>query len=332
MTTRRRLGAALAVSALLSMSAGARAQAVDDATRAAARELGTAGVQAYQAGDYETASEKLEKAYRVLKAPSLGLWSARALVKQRRLVQAAERYLEVTRLSPSSGDVKVQKQALVDAEKELAELEPTIPAVVVELQGAAPADVTLSLDGAPVPSELVGEKRRTDPGNHRIEAARGAERRAEEFTVREGEVKAVTLKFVGEAKPPAAGAAEESSASTADSSPGSALPIVGLVTAGAGVVALGVGTYFGLHAKSLNDQSNADGHCTNGCDPTGTKLRNDAGSAADISTALFIGGGALVATGLTLYFVGGSSKSSTTAGVSPLVVRSGAGVSLAGAF
>jgi hypothetical protein len=96
---------------VLGFSSAARAQAVDDGSRAVARSLGTTGVEAYRAGDYATANDKLDKAYQILQAPSLGLWSARALVKLNRLVKAAERYREVTRLPVSSGDTAVQKQA-----------------------------------------------------------------------------------------------------------------------------------------------------------------------------------------------------------------------------
>jgi uncharacterized protein HemY len=66
---------------------------VDAATRFAVRKLGDAGVSAYRAGDYESASEKLEKAYELMPVPSLGLWSARALVQRGSWTQAAERYL-----------------------------------------------------------------------------------------------------------------------------------------------------------------------------------------------------------------------------------------------
>src|SRR5262245_41613860 len=98
---------------LLSLSLGlgvahAQSKSVDPATRAAARDLGSAGVKAYQEGDYATATEKLEKAYALLPMPSLGLWSARALAKQNKLVAASERYLEVGRLEVSGGDAEVQ--------------------------------------------------------------------------------------------------------------------------------------------------------------------------------------------------------------------------------
>jgi predicted deacylase len=119
---------AIGVVFLLSTGA-ASAQAVDDATRGAARTLGYDGVKAYQSGDYPVANEKLDKAYRVLKVPSLGLWSARALVKVGRLVEASERYAEVSRLPTSGGDETVQKQAQVDARAELEALAPRVPSL-----------------------------------------------------------------------------------------------------------------------------------------------------------------------------------------------------------
>src|SRR5262245_16171888 len=75
--------------------------ASDDATRAAARQLGEEGVEAYWAGDNEQAHAKLERAYQLFSAPTLALWSARACVRVGRWVEAAERYREVTRPSSS---------------------------------------------------------------------------------------------------------------------------------------------------------------------------------------------------------------------------------------
>ncbi|HET7540899.1 MAG TPA: hypothetical protein VFK05_13545 [Polyangiaceae bacterium] len=69
-----------------------------------------------------------------------------------------------------------------------------------------------------------------------------------------------------------------------------------------GAVGLGLGTAFGFAALSKNNASNADGHCdSTGCDDRGSELRNDALSAARVSTWCFIAGGALAATGITLY-------------------------------
>jgi hypothetical protein len=75
---------------------------------------------------------------------------------------------------------------------------------------------------------------------------------------------------------------------------------VALVIGGVGIVAAGVGAYFGVSAISKNSDSNADGHCVgNRCDPTGTQLRNDAMSAGNISTVLIgVGAAAVAAAGV----------------------------------
>jgi len=50
----------------------------DDSTRAAARSLGTQGIEAYWANDFDTANTKLDRAYRLYATATLGLWSARS--------------------------------------------------------------------------------------------------------------------------------------------------------------------------------------------------------------------------------------------------------------
>jgi hypothetical protein len=71
-----------------------------------------------------------------------------------------------------------------------------------------------------------------------------------------------------------------------------------------------VGGFFGLRAKSLNDQSNQNGHCTasNKCDPIGGAKRDDAKGAATVATAMLIAGSVLTATGVTLFLVGGPKE------------------------
>jgi hypothetical protein len=160
---------------------------VDDATRAAARNLGDSGVAAYQAGDYALASEKLEKAYHLLHAPSLGLWSGRSLAQRGLWVEAAERYLEVTRLAVLEGEIATQRQAQVDAQAELEAIRSKIPSVVIDLEGAAAHDVKVHLDGAPIASDLIGEARPANPGRHELTGLRGSERVVLQLSLREGE-------------------------------------------------------------------------------------------------------------------------------------------------
>lgn len=95
-------------------------------------------------------------------------------------------------------------------------------------------------------------------------------------------------------------------------SSGGTLKTTGMVLGIAGVVAVGVGTYFGFSAKSKNDDSKDD--CPqNRCETqAGLDARNDAKTAATTSTVAFVLGGALLATGGVLYFMDDSSESAST--------------------
>jgi hypothetical protein len=110
---------------------------------------------------------------------------------------------------------------------------------------------------------------------------------------------------------------------------------IGLVVGGAGLVGLGLGGYFGLRARSLNDESNEGGHCNarNECDRAGGAKRDDAIGAANVATGAFIAGGVLAATGVTLFVVG-AAKEKTMAHVeaAPTVGHGAAGLAVRGAF
>jgi hypothetical protein len=75
--------------------------------------------------------------------------------------------------------------------------------------------------------------------------------------------------------------------------------MIAYVVGGAGIVAVGVGSYFGLHAMSK--KSETEEHC-NGtlCDPTGLELNEQANRAATVSNVAF--GVGLVALGVGSYF------------------------------
>ena len=104
----------------------------------------------------------------------------------------------------------------------------------------------------------------------------------------------------------------------------------------AGVVALGIGSYFGLHAISKNNESGANGNCVvDACSVAGKQVRVDAISAGNTSTVLFIVGGVLVAGGVALFLVGGPKSPGETKPVvaaSPAVGPHGGGVVVGGRF
>jgi hypothetical protein len=212
------------ICALLCSTRSAHAEAPTEATRTAASTLGYAGVEAFQAGDFVSASQQLEHAYALLNVPSLGLWSARALVETGQLVRASERYRAVVSLKVAVGDAAIQKSAQADAARELAELTPRIPRVQITTSGAPATDVSVSVDGAPVASVGSGEPLALDPGRRLIEGRRGEQTVQRELVLEERQQVAVVLRFVE--APPA----------LAEASPAATTP---LRTLGWGAVALG---------------------------------------------------------------------------------------------
>jgi hypothetical protein len=309
--------------ALLVAPASLHAQQADDGSRAAARSLGTSGVEAFQRGDYQGASDKLEKAYRVLRVPSIGLWSARALVKLGQLVHGSERYREVTQLENTAGQVTIQKQAQADAATELNALTPRLPSVLIEVEGGT-AGLILSIDGATISSDLIGERRPVDPGPHVIGARRGEQHANAEVKLAEGESKTVSLHFAAApltapvAQSAPARSALPSSDASSDGTGGSGLGTqrkLALVAGGVGVVGIALGTVFGLKAKSKNDlakQHCAGSSCT---DQDGVTFSNEAANAGNLSTVAFIVGAVGVAGGAALWLSAPSAAPTAQVGL-----------------
>ncbi len=256
---------------VLALLLPASAWAQSDATRAAARDLGADGVEDFQAANYAAASDKLSRAFEILRVPSLGLWSARALVKVGRLVEASERYLAVTRLDALRGDVAVQKQAQADALTEREALLPRIPSVTIELKGGD-AETAVTVDGTPLVPVLLGVRQPINPGKHVVEARRGRQLVRKEFTLSEGQKLGVALEMAQAvqtteepaAPAPAAEAAQPSATPppAAQAAPQSGgLPAgfwVGVAVAGAGLATGGITA--GLAAAKKGDLD---------CPPTG---------------------------------------------------------------
>jgi hypothetical protein len=339
--------AAWPVSVCAQASSEARAEpahprAIDAATRAAVRKLGGAGVEAYAAKDYETASEKLERAYQLMPVPSLALWSARALVGRGLWMQAAERYLEARRLDLGPGDPRIQLEARRMAEAERAALMPRIPSLRVQLEGAAPGHVSISIDGTAMPALLLGEDWPVNPGFHTVTGVRGSERVEATADVAEGVHAELVLRF----RPPAEAAERAPSAPSAAPAPGphpapatlddppANREAAGTVWRTAGWLGVGVGgaalvtsAVLGLTAKSrgdeLRDSDDCDGSACLSVRSEDVKSHN---RLVDLATAGWISGAALVGAGALLVIGAPSSDSS------PRVVVGPVRVSVAGRF
>jgi len=334
-----RLVRPMVVAAVLSAAPSAWAQA-DDATRSAARTLGYEGINEYQAGNYPSAADKLDRAYRALKVPSLGLWSGRAFEKTGRLVAASERLLEVTRLDPKTGsDVDVQKKAQADAQTEQAVLQLRIPYLVIELTGAGAAGATVTVNGTAIPSALIGVKRPVDPGSVAVQAQNGDATAANTVVMAEGETKTVSLELglgagatATAAPPPAGNEGAPPSAHDEKEGGGSGRRVIGWAVFGTGAAGLVVGAVTG--GLAMSSKSSMKGCEGNACPESERDNVESYNQLRTISTIGFIAGGALAAGGLALVLT--APKSTAQAGapraiayrLSPFFVPRGGGVFL----
>ncbi len=303
------------------LAAPLAAQPVDDATRSAARAMGNEGLDDYDAGRYEAAFDKLNRAYEVVQVPTLGVWSARALVKLERLVEAAERYREVIR-QQAEGDQELFEKAKADANAELAELEPRIPTLRFQIEGVPTDRAEVTVDGVTVPAPLLGAPRPVNPGTHRVQASAGGNPVSVEVTVEERESKPVVLELTGDGESPQPDSPPEDASPPpggragpgvdAPSSSGSGQRTAGFVALGVGGLGLVVGSVTGAMVLS-KDGALSDDCPDNICDRGRESEVNQINSLRTLSTVGFIVGGVGAATGVTLLLTAPKAKEPTAA-------------------
>ncbi len=324
------LGAAICA-ALISAPAPAAAQS-DSAKVAAARKIGFAGVKDYQAGKYAEASDKLERAYALVKAPTLGLWSGRALMKTGKWVAAAERFLEATRLPIPETNRANHEKAKKDAALERQQLLPKIPNLVVSVSGAPASEVQLTIDGVAIDSALIGIAQPIDPGGHSVVATWNGQEQKRDVQLAEAGKESIELKFDPKATgttpapavaptprpeaapppstpPPSSGGAD-AAVDTGDSGSSNTLAYVALGVGGAGLLA---GTITGVIAMGKKSDLEDSGFCNGDkCSPQAHDDVDSLNSMRTISTIGFVVGAVGVGAGLTLLLTGGEEEATAT--------------------
>jgi hypothetical protein len=303
----------------------AQASAADDSARTEARKLAYAGVAAYQASDFRTASEKLERAFAMLPAPSVGLYSARALVKLGKLTEGAARYRQIAQLVITAGERNVQETARQNAAAELASLTPQIPRLRVQLEGATVDQVQVLLDGNALSASDLGSEILLDPGAHELQGRRGAQVVVSKVALHEGEQASAVLLFPAPVAPSPptqpllARVADEPPPPPAQ--PSSAMRTAGWVGLGAGSGALALSGVSLLIA--LGDKP---GGCTSHvCDGSVSGYN----TWRTVSTVGFYAGVVLGAAGVTLLLA--APKSNPSAQALSLTVQA-SGASFTGSF
>jgi len=320
----------------------------DQSAVATARQLGEAGLSAYDRGRYDEAAQKLLRAYQIAKVPTFARNAARALVKQGRIVAASELYLEATRLVRNEmWRGEMQQQAQREAANERAAVLPRIAQLKIVLEGASAQDTQVSLDGVVVPEALLGTERLTDPGKRHIVAKHGERTLEQDVTLAEGEHQEVTLRFPSDqAAPgatqlrtslskqrtslaPAASASAKSDVAPVPAQGRRTQQTLGWVGIGVGAVGVVAGAGSGIAALLLRSGMKSDGCSDTVCNNSSLQGRVDTYNAMlTVSTVGFIVGGVGAAIGTTLLLTSPRSESSTTVS---LLVTPGS-VAVAGGF
>jgi len=312
----------LLVSALLFVAASSlpgQAQAQQQpsaADRTTARRLGNEGVVALKNGDFDTAADRFERANDLVNAPSFLVLLARARVGQGRLVEAYEIYRTIIREGVQPDKPEAFKRALAEAKGEVKGLEPRLAWVAVNVVGARPEQVDVTLNGSVIPSAALGAQRPADPGTLRVVAKADGYRTVEKtLELTEGQhVPPIELKLEELPKPQVAAPVQlEQPVMTADGGEPSFISqsTLGYVALGLGAAGLAVGTVTGIMAINKRQELN-DFECYqevgNTCylenDPEtvneAVSAKEDLDTFATAATISYVAGGALAATGIIL--------------------------------
>jgi hypothetical protein len=337
-----------------------RAQTKDDIARADA--LFNAGKALTDAGQFADACAKFAESKRL--APGLGvtLYLADCYEHMGRTASAW------TQFRSAEGQARERNDKRADVARARAQaLEAKLNRITITVAPTIPrAGLSVLRDGLPVEQEELGLAVPVDPGDHVVVvAAPGHATRTLRAHVGPESPAATVNVDTLEDGPPAAGAAtpaagaatpapagtpapaETSGATSGPSGASAELPgepptsedrgatrrWIGISVGAAGLVAAGVGTVFGLSAKSKLDASN-DGHCNAAdyCYAEGLSMRKDAENAATLSTILFVAGGAALAAGVVLYVTAPKHPSAAGLVVAPAPVAGGGGALVRATF
>ncbi len=272
--------------------------ATDDIAKGAARELANEAKKDFDVGNFEEAGSKFQRAYEIAKVPTLAVWAARALAKRGHLVAASELYRQAALLAPNDLWVgHTQQQAQADAERELGELQPRIPKLRIRIEGAAPDDIELTVDGAKIATALFGIDLPMDAGRRHIVGKKGSDIVEQTVELAECDRNEAVLTFSSLSKPPPPLVVVAPSLPP-PTPPGSPRRLWGWIGVSVGVAGLLTGAVTGIVVA-------ANSGLRNDC-PNGTCASSKSGGVStynfmrNVSTVGFIVGGVGAAAGVTL--------------------------------
>ena len=247
--------------------------------RTAAQDLLKEGNQLSGDGQYVEALVKFQQAYSLYPSPKLLVNIGTTLRQLGRNVEAARTYESYL------ADPDADPRRSVVLRRILDELEALVGRLQVEV---SPPDAAVSLDGALITVPRGGASIRIEPGTHKLVGEKaGLPSAVQTFSVKRGQRWSALLALTPF---PAVNVKTTSTRST-----------VGWVVGSVGVAGLAASGATAIAAATQN--SLAQSHCDRvsaRCDAPGIGASNAAKTAATVSTARLVAGGATVVTGLVL--------------------------------
>ena len=297
---------ALAAFVVSAVARDGRAETPGDAASiTAAKALYEVATKAMDAKDYASACPKLEEAVRLV--PS-GVGARLTLGECYEAAGKLASAYASFELAETMAAAAKQGERQEKAHNRAKALKPRLATLTIAVADDVRAESGLEVrrDGVLAGAAQWGIASPVDRGTHVVVAAApGKSKWVKTVEVTDGAALMVTVDALFQRIP----AAEEEDAAASLWGP---QRLASLAVGGAGLVALGAGSYFGVLASAKQKQSN-DGLCDgNQCDQAGLDLRTDAIHAANATTALLVVGGAAVTVGVVLFVTAPGSKSQAT--------------------
>lgn len=287
-----------------------------------------------QAGRYAEACTKFADSQRLDPGVGTILNLAACYEKNGQTASAWSAYRAAAAAARDKGQSAREKAA----RESVSRLEPGLLKVIVTVTPQPDADaLTVTLDGTAIPPGLRGIPTPVDHGTHRLEASGpGKKPWSIAFTVN-GATTPVLVPVLDVApvqvqpegtKPPVT--APPSGAEPRD---GKSQRAVALIVGGVGIVGVGVGSAFGLMAKSSDDKADPLCSSSDHCTDEGKSLINSAHSKATVATVAFSIGGAGLLGGAILWLTAPRAQErGASVAVVPTFGPDGAGLFAKGSF
>jgi tetratricopeptide (TPR) repeat protein len=319
---------ALTSFAAISGQAAAQAPAqdqTDPAVIATARELAISGVKLAQDGQCAEALPKLERAEKLHHSQIVLTRLGDCYIKLGQLTAGIESLRTVLREPLPDNASDTLKQAFAEAGTLIEANKPKLGKLTIKVTGidsAKHGDVTLTIDGKPMPSALIGTAHVSDPGEHTVAVtAPGYLPASHKLTLAPGgeETVALPLDVDPEAQAALQRAQLEAQASSGELAPkGMSLRDdahaespshwPAYLTWGVSAAAIGVGVGFGFAA--LENKQSLEERCPNKlCPPDASDLLDTSRTNATISTIAYGVGITGVAVGALLFWLESRSSS-----------------------